>query len=208
MHKSLVVVEDFYTNPMEVRSAALSLGFPEHRGPRTFPGRNSAQPLLIPDLDRAISGLVGEPLRAQDTATSFHGYCRSTLAGEESRYLVHVDPSNLVWVGVCYLSLPEDCSGGTTFYRHRGLGLDRTPTQQAEIEAVGVPGIAELLARDGRDPKAWEELMTVPMRFNRAIFYRPWLWHSAGPGFGDRAENGRMVQVFSFVSAEPSNQGA
>ncbi len=202
MHKSLVVVEDFYNNPMEVRAAALAGGFPEHQGPRTFPGRNSAQPLVNPELDRAISAIVGEPLRGHPAPTSFHGFCRSTLAGDESRYLVHVDPSNLWWVGVCYLSLPEDCSGGTTFYRHRSLGLDRTPTQQAEIEAVGVSSVAELLARDGRSLGAWEELMTVPMRFNRAIFYRPWLWHSAGPGFGDRVENGRMVQVFSFLSAQ------
>jgi len=195
------MVEDFYANPLEVRQAALSLGFPEHQGPRTFPGRNSAGPLLMPQLDEAVSTILGEPLRAQTLGTSFHGFCRSTLAGEEGRYLVHVDPSSLWWVGVCYLTLPEDCSGGTTFYRHRGLGLDRTPTRQEEIEAVGVPGVAELLARDGRDPAAWEELMTIPMRFNRAIFYRPWLWHSAGPGFGDQPENGRMVQVFSFLSA-------
>ncbi len=202
MHRSLVVVEDFYNNPLEVRSAALSLGFPEHRGPRTFPGRNSAGPVVSPALDQAVSAIVGEPLRGHPAETSFHGYCRATLEGEESRYLVHVDPSNLWWVGVCYLSLPEHCRGGTTFYRHRALGLDRTPTRQEEIAALGLPGVAELLARDGRDPTAWEELMTVPMRFNRAIFYRPWLWHSAGPGFGDSVENGRMVQVFSFLSAE------
>ncbi len=202
MHKSLVVVEDFYSNPLEVRAAALSIGFPEHQGPRTFPGRNSAQPLLGSALDSAVSAIVGEPLHSHGAGTSFHGFCRSTLAGEESRYLVHVDPSNLWWVGVCYLTLPEHCAGGTSFYRHRALGLDRTPTEQARIEAVGLPGVAELLARDGRDAAAWEELMTVPMRFNRAIFYRPWLWHSAGPGFGDRVENGRMVQVFSFLSAQ------
>ena len=40
--------------------------------------------------------------------------------------------------------------------------------------------------------------MTVPMRFNRLILYRPWLWHSAGPGFGDSNETGRLIQVLSF----------
>lgn len=201
MHKSVIVVEDFYANPLEVREAALAAGFPEHRGPRTFPGRNSAQPILVPQLDQAVSTLLGEALHGKSVGGSFHGYCRSTLAGEEGRYLVHADPSSLWWVGVCYLTLPEHCQGGTTFFRHRGLGLDRTPTRQEEIEAVGCAGVAELLARDGGDPAAWETLMTLPMRFNRAVFYRPWLWHTAGPGFGDAPENGRLVQVFSFERA-------
>ena len=37
------------------------------------------------------------------------------------------------------------------------------------------------------------------MRFNRAIFYRPWLWHSAGPGFGQDPRDARLVQLLSFV---------
>ncbi len=201
MHKSLVVVEDFYADPIQVREAALAIGFPEHRGPRTFPGRNSAEAARSADLDRMVSAVVGEPLAGHGAGTSFHCHFRSTLEGEEGRYLVHADPSALWWVGVCYLSLPQHCRGGTAFYRHKGLGLDRTPTRQAEIDAVGAPGVAELLARDGPDAEAWEELMTVPMRFNRAIFYRPWLWHSAGPGFGSTPEDGRLIQVFSFVRA-------
>jgi hypothetical protein len=41
--------------------------------------------------------------------------------------------------------------------------------------------------------------MRLAMRFNRAIFYRPWLWHSAGPGFGEVPENARLVQLLSFA---------
>ncbi|MEO1190671.1 MAG: DUF6445 family protein [Pseudomonadota bacterium] len=200
MHRSLVVIEDFYNNPLDVRAAALSLGFPEHRGPRTFPGRNGAGSLATPELDQVVSTMVGEPLRAA-SGGAFHGVVRATLAGEESRYLVHVDPSHLWWVGVCYLTLPQHCQGGTTFYRHRGLKSDRTPTQEAELAALGVGSIAELLARDGPDAAAWESLMTIPMRFNRAIFYRPWLWHSAEAGFGASPEEGRLVQVFAFQQA-------
>ncbi len=44
--------------------------------------------------------------------------------------------------------------------------------------------------------------MTVPMRFNRLILYRPWLWHSAEPGFGAGPETGRLIQVVSFEKAE------
>lgn len=208
MYRSLVVVDDFYAEPLKLRQAALGLAYPEVTGTRTFPGRTSAQPILPQGFDQAIAGLVGERLAPPASPNAFHGHFRITLAGETGRYHVHVDPSGLAWVGVVYLSLPGDCSGGTAFYRHRALGSDRTPTEQAQLDRLGVASIPALLQRDGPDPAAWEHLMTVPMRFNRAIFYRPWLWHSAGPGFGDRPENARLIQLVALrypqASASPS----
>ena len=43
--------------------------------------------------------------------------------------------------------------------------------------------------------------MSVPMRFNRLVLLRPWLWHTAGAGFGDRLENGRLVYLMFFAAA-------
>ena len=40
--------------------------------------------------------------------------------------------------------------------------------------------------------------MTVPMRFNRLVLLRPWLWHTSGLGFGDSIENGRLVYLMFF----------
>jgi hypothetical protein len=55
------------------------------------------------------------------------------------------------------------------------------------------------LGRDALDRSKWELSMTVPMRFNRLVLLRPWLWHTSGPGFGDSVENGRLVYVMFFV---------
>jgi len=49
------------------------------------------------------------------------------------------------------------------------------------------------------DESAWETTMTVPMRFNRLVLLRPWLWHTAGRGFGDSLENGRLVYLMFFA---------
>jgi hypothetical protein len=46
--------------------------------------------------------------------------------------------------------------------------------------------------------------MTVPMRFNRLVLLRPWLWHTSGPGFGDSVENGRLVYLM-FFKLPPAN---
>ena len=199
MHRSFVVVDDFYPDPHAVRRAALQLDYPETVGVRTFPGRTSAGRIEPPQFDLLASQLVGERIEGRRRPGAFHCHFRLTQAGETGRYHAHVDPSGLAWVGVVYLSLPEHCQGGTLFFRHKALGLDRTPHEQAALTRLGVGSIAELLARDGPDPAAWEETMRLAMRFNRAIFYRPWLWHSAGPAFGDAPENARLIQLLSFA---------
>ncbi len=201
MYNSLLVVDDFYANPLEARKTALGANYPEVTGVRTFPGRNSDKSCPLPDLDRVASKLVNQPI-AGDLANpnSYHCHFRITLEGEEGRYNVHADPSHLAVVGICYLTLPEHCQGGTSFYRHRKTGTDRTPKPD-QLKAAGYDSIAQLLQQDGPDTSCWEHLMTVPMRFNRLVLYRPFLWHSAGAAFGDSLENGRLIQLFSFVRA-------
>jgi len=201
MYRSVIIVDDFYDHPDQVRRAALSLAYPPREGPLTFPGRNSQRKVEPPGMTQAISSIVGEPLTPAKGEGAFHCHFRITLAGEPSRYKVHVDPNRLAWVGVIYLSQPTDCRGGTAFFRHRGLASDRTPTDAAELAALGVSSLAELLRRDGNDAAAWDEVMTLPMRFNRAVLYRPWLWHSAGEAFGDQLENGRLIQLLAFEPA-------
>lgn len=203
MYRSYVVVDDFYPDPQAVRRAALRLDYPEVEGPRTFPGRTSAGRIEPPQFDAVASQLVGERVEGLKRPAAYHCHFRITLAEETGRYHAHVDPSGLAWVGVVYLSLPEHCQGGTVFFRHRALGLDRTPHEQSALTRLGVGSLAELLARDGPDPAAWEETTRLAMRFNRAVFYRPWLWHSAGPGFGDGPENARLIQLLSFAYPQP-----
>ncbi len=49
--------------------------------------------------------------------------------------------------------------------------------------------------------------MTVPMRFNRLILYRPWSWHSAGEAFGSGLDDGRLIQLVAFQT-QPGAPGA
>ena len=204
MYNSLLIVDDFYDRPEQVRARALATVYEDPPQQLTYPGRNSLQALVPPGLDQLISRLVNEPVRASTGPGNFHCHFRITLAGEPSRYLVHVDPSFLTWVGLIYLSKPEDCQGGTTLFRHRTLNSDRTPRTEAGLRQIGVENVRDLLARDGNDPSCWEALMTLPMRYNRMVLYRPWLWHSAGEPFGRSLEDGRLIQLLAF---EPSSPG-
>ncbi len=204
MPTSLIVVDDFFSEPQTLRDAALRLEYPPQQG--AFPGRNSLQRINFAGLDEAVSRIVGEPLKPVDPPQSL-AKCRLTMAGDEGRAGVHIDQSH--WSGILYLSRPQDCSGGTTLFRHRRTGSDRAPIDARELAAMGYASMADMhrdiIENDSVDPSAWEETMQVPMRFNRLVLLRPWLWHTAGPGFGDIPENARLVYLMFFASAhDPS----
>jgi hypothetical protein len=197
MYTTFLVVDDFLDNAEALREHALSLDYPPLEG--QFPGRNSKQRINIEGLTGIVSGILRERLVPAPPPQS-HAKSRLTFDSDKGRGMVHVDESH--WSGILYLSRPGDCHGGTEFFRHRATGLDRFPFTPEELEPHGFATTAEahaaLIERDGTDESAWELLMSVPMRFNRLLLLRPWLFHTAGPGFGDRPENGRLVYLMFF----------
>ena len=74
-----------------------------------------------------------------------------------------------------------------------------------EIAAMGYTSYEashrDIVERDGLDDSAWECTMSVPMRSNRLVLLRQWLWHTAGPGFGDGLHDARLVYLMSFAPA-------
>lgn len=199
MPTSLIIVDDFLSprDALGLRQTALGLTYPEQQG--AFPGRNSLERIEIGGLSEAVSHIVREPLRPVSPPQS-HAKFRITLADDVGRAKVHVDSSH--WSGILYLSRPEDCQGGTEFFRHLPTNTDRAPYDDAELAAMGYASreqmFRDVIHRDGTDDSKWEMTMRVPMRFNRLVLLRPWLWHTAGPAFGDRPENGRLVYLMFF----------
>ena len=203
MPTSLLVVDDFLgtRDALAQREAGLRLTYPpDQQG--AFPGRNSVERVEIDGLTEAVSRLVGEKLRAAPPPQS-HAKFRITLAGDVGRAKVHIDKAH--WSGVLYLSRPEDCRGGTEFFRHLPTQSDRAPMTDQELAAAGFASqeqmYREIVSKHTVDDSKWEMTMRVPMRFNRLLMLRPWLWHTAGEAFGNTLEDGRLVYLLFFEVA-------
>lgn len=202
MLRSMMVIDEFFAEPDQVRAAALRLDYPKPDKQPPWPGVTSRTPLLWPNADQMFSHIVGEPLRAK--GNYYHGHFRKSYEGDPRGGDIHIDPDT-VWAGVLYLTLPEHCKGGTEFFRHRKYGTDGAPINAEQLKIYGETSRAALVDRltevDGRDRANWDQIMTLPMRYNRLILFRGWMWHTAGISFGDSDENCRLVQLFFFESA-------
>ncbi|HEX5257927.1 MAG TPA: DUF6445 family protein [Sphingomicrobium sp.] len=209
MTPHVIVIDDFLSNPHELRERALKLNY-ALEGP--YPGLNSVEKISIPGLDEIVSKLVYQPVRAPWTKDYSHGSIRLALAKDNQPGRIHIDNSH--WSGILYLSRPEDCRGGTEFYRHLPTDTDHLPFTREELAASGYSSYAELntqvLAKDALDRSKWELATVVPMRFNRLVLQQPQYWHTAGPSFGDSVENGRLVYLMRFFlpGAAPDRVGA
>ena len=202
MRISYLIIDDFYDDPHAVRNAALHTDYARPVEGSNYPGDNSAETFEMKGLNELVSSIVREPVMG--TPESGHGRFRIATAGAESRARarMHVDGQSY-WSGIVYLTLPEHCQGGTEFYRHKDLGTDRAPIYDSEVAQFGSQSCArftqELIRRDGNNASKWEYIMTIPMRFNRLVLFRPWFWHTSGESFGDRGENARLIQLFFFT---------
>ena len=216
MLKNLIVIDDFYGEPTKAREFALGLKYPDPGPDVHYPGRNSAQSMAWPNMDQMFSQIVGEPLAKRGELP--HGFCRISLEGNvRTGCGVHID-HDCTWAGIVFLTLDDDCHDGLGFYRHREFKTERAPLTDEEAqeiygEATREDVLRRLIPWEGTEKQVfdgatgmdmWEQTMFVPMRFNRLVLFRGWMFHSGGIDFGDNINNGRLVQLFFWQS--PQNQ--
>ncbi|MEP3049953.1 MAG: DUF6445 family protein [Erythrobacter sp.] len=195
---SFLVIDDFLESPDEMRNQAIGLEYHDQPGP--YIGRNSKQHAQLPGLDQYVSSLVGENLKPIEPRQS-HGKFRITLAEHDGVPAIHNDPSQ--WSGILYLTKPEHCQGGTEFFRHKETNLESSPINDQVAQDWGFSSQSEVidstLGKDAKNHDAWEKTMEIPMRYNRLLLLRPWLFHTSGPGFGTSPENGRLIYTMFFT---------
>jgi hypothetical protein len=196
------VVEDFLRDPSLLRRFALEAEYLLPPTAETYAGRNSRQKYPLPGLEEYVQQVTGHAVVPAGHPAA-HAHLRLCLEGETGTGGVHID--NCHWTGVLYLTLDEHAQGGTTFHRHRPSNTLRAPVYPEDWLAWG--GLSrdrwwkEVVLPHTNDPTKWDVARHVEMRFNRLVLFRPWLWHSASPGFGSDAATGRLVYLIFLHDA-------
>jgi hypothetical protein len=212
--RELVVIDDFLPDPLGWRAQALALRFEQPRHASVnYPGVQTAGQAVDPAWMQTIADRLGRDLKWGWPA---HGAFRLSPAGSLARSDIHSDvDQGIAYAGVLYLSLPEHCCGGTSFWSQRATGWTRRPDAaqlaaspwrnrdafERSLSARGVGGSEhERLAATRKD---WELVFEVGMRFNRLIVYRSDYFHAVSQVFGQGPQDARLVQLFFFEPLGP-----
>ena len=183
MKRNVVIVDNFYNNPYEVREFALSQEFSvygNYPGQRTQPDVNSEVRDIIQDL---IYFNAGKITNWEGEYTGAYQYTTS-----RDRSWIHAD-NTTNWAGVCYLTPDAPVTAGTGLFRHKETGLMKAPEDEALLDKI---------YNDAQDVTKWDLVDVIGNVFNRLVLYRGDIFHSSLDYFGTNKENGRLFQTFFF----------
>lgn len=203
-NEKIVIIDDFYKNPHEIRELAKSI--PSTRSPtlmHALPGSRVEATYFFGHFGEFIPQII-ERVFTEDKDIVDLNLVQDCL--NHATFLVNVQTSdearstprtphidNLSHgryaVGV-YLNTPEECAGGTAFYKFKG---DQTVDLLNTIDP-------DLLAYDfyvQESDKFWEKLYVAEMKFNRLVMYKQNTLHTPYIPEGTfTKENPRLIQMF------------
>jgi GNAT superfamily N-acetyltransferase len=190
-----LLFDDFASDFDSVREAVVSGGFSTETGPdgASYTGISK---FPVPHWYDRIGELIGSKIVPRISCF------RLNLKGELPHSWVHSDDICAKYASVLYLNTPKQCGGGTAFWKHRKLGIDRLPPP-AELNG-DADSFYEIISDDWKELSLWEQIDFVPMKSNRFITYQTCLFHSRFPfeGFGSGPKDGRLIWICFYDKAE------
>ena len=193
----MIVIDNFYNDPMAVREIALQQEFESsgyHKGERT------KFKLTVPGTKEKIEAVLGKKITDWDEQAhnTVFQWCKPS-----DPIVYHYDNQHYAAMVFLTPDAPPDC--GTSFYRHKKeTWLDR------ELE-VGKNGIKDEEQKqlldstligsqhdDFLDPTKWELTDSIGNKFNRFVMFDSKQIHAASKYFGTSKETGRLFHMMFF----------
>ena len=183
----LVIKDEFYTNPDDIRLIALNK---QYHAPPGDTVRLAKTAECDESETKAMCDVLQPHVKERDIVNVTVVF-RYTLAGTQKKAYCHVD--GCTYAGIVYLTLPEHCAGGTTIFRHRLTGDEIYNAEHKHLY-------------DYNDESQWEIIQEIDMAYNRLVMYPGQLFHSITPVFfGDDISNSRLTQnVFIYRADDPA----
>jgi hypothetical protein len=193
MDTSIIITENFYTNPHEVRQHALNQ---EYKVRGNYPGLRTVS-FLNDSIKNTINGIISPHAGnvtwwGGDGPDNYTGCYQLTTAAD--RTWIHADHTTK-WAGVLYLTPGAPHTGGTGLFRHKKTGWFKQPVLpngQTDTEAESK------ISNEFQDYTKWDLFDVVGNRFNRLVMYRGDYYHASLDYFGKDLQDGRLFQVFFF----------
>jgi hypothetical protein len=190
---SLIIIDNFYTNPYETRNFILTQEFSvkgNYPGLRTQSFANMELKNAIQKYVEPFSGKITHFLIPQENSDNTEIYNGSfQIATSRDRSWVHIDGYNN-WAGVLYLTPDAPVTSGTSFYRfHDGTSCERDMNILKNKDQIDMYS---------QDLTKWIKVDTVGNVFNRLILFNSKLFHMSMDYFGVNKEDSRLFQVFFF----------
>lgn len=180
MKTSVIIIDDFYKNPKEVREFALSQNFNVEGN---FPGFRTKD--FLPESTKSYISEFVKPFTGKFIGFSKIYSGSFQIATAKDRTWIHADRHNK-WAGVCYLTPDAPHTAGTGLFRHKATGASYN---------YELPKNTNI---EGYDYTKWDLVDVIGNKFNRLVLYRGDLFHASLNYFGDSNENGRLFQLFFF----------
>lgn len=180
MRTSLIIIDDFYQSPNDIRNFALNQKF-DVKG--NFPGFRTKE-FLWDGVKSYIQEFV-KPFSGKFIGFSNQYSGSFQIATAKDRTWIHADTGNK-WAGVCYLTPNAPHTGGTGLFKHKA-----TKTSSA----LQLPKGYQI---ESLDYTKWDLVDVVGNKFNRLVLYRGDLFHASLDYFGSNQEDGRLFQLFFF----------
>lgn len=204
--RSVLILDDFYEDPLVMRNLALSLDFRPKDG-AMYPGGEAYSDArdweaVRQDIMQEIG--IGNIENVPANKDFKQGKFRLALQQHEASRpdAVHQDVQR--YSGIVYLANNENCRGGVGLYQCKLTG--ETAMSRIWINALGKhfdvsindSRFASLMRAYCADWNNWNKIGELHMRFNRLIVLMARCFHASTGIFGEAPETGRLTQHFEM----------
>jgi glycosyltransferase involved in cell wall biosynthesis len=181
-NKKLFVVNNFYSNPDEIRRYALQQEFKEDI--RWYKGSRTTRSYRTEAMKRAFENIMGEKIQKWDY--DMNGVFQITTSNDVQVY--HHDMQR--WAAMIYLTPNAPLDSGTRLHSSKINGVSHLTEGKQLID--------EAFSFGFYDSSKFNLVDSAGNVYNRLVIMDAMNIHSAGPYFGNNPETGRLTHLFFF----------
>lgn len=185
----LIIIDNFYENPMEVREFALQQEYIKHD---YHPGIRTKKQFITDEHYKKIKQYI-KPFGYKNVKSNSSDTGTFQINTQEDVSWIHRDNytnnENNIWAGIIYLTPNAPVSSGTGFYTFK----ENSCMDYHDLEFLNNE---DEIKKYCRDKTKWELSSSVGNIFNRLVLFHSNQYHISLDYFGNDKNNARLIQLF------------